>query len=242
MGGAMAWRSKNGIWLTGSPAQLLHEVGAVTALVGGGGKTSLMEHLAEAAQSRGLRAAAMTTTRIWAPPAYCRNEADCLRCWQAGQYALCGREAPQPGKLMEPAGELYRFLLERSDLLLVEADGAKGLPCKAPAEHEPVLPEECGCVVAVMGMDALGRPVEEVCFRTELVCRLLGCGGSHRLTAEDMARILLSEEGTRKNVGDRAYCVVLNKCDDDALLERGKTVAAALARRGHTDTVLARLK
>ena len=238
---AEAWRQEKGIWHRGTPGELL-AVSGVVALVGGGGKTGLMYCLAAEARDRGLRAAAMTTTRIWAPQAYCADADSCAQVWQAGDYAVCGCAAPQPGKLMAPGDELYRFLLEQSDLLLVEADGARGMPCKAPAEHEPVLPDECGRVVAVMGMDALGRPVEETCFRPELVCRLLGCGGEHRLTEDDMARILLNEEGSRKHVGGRAYSIVLNKCDNDVLLERGKAVAAALERRGHRDTVLTRLR
>ena len=166
---AEAWRQEKGIWRRGTPGELL-AVSGVVALVGGGGKTGLMYCLAAEARDSGLRAAAMTTTRIWAPQAYCADADSCAQVWQAGDYAVCGCAAPQPGKLMAPGDELRRFLLERSDLLLVEADGARGMPCKAPAEHEPVLPDECGRVVAVMGMDALGRPVEEI---TPRILRLL---------------------------------------------------------------------
>ena len=44
-----------------------------------------------------------------------------------------------------------RQAMELSDLVLVEADGSKRLPCKVPADHEPVLLPESDIVVAVLG-------------------------------------------------------------------------------------------
>lgn len=242
MGEGRFWYRDKGIWTAAGPERLLEQLSPVTALVGGGGKSTLMDCLARAAQDRGWPTAAMTTTRIWQPETFCTSPEECGACWRDGRYALCGRAAPQPGKLMEPEEAQYRWLLENSRLLLVEADGSKHRPCKAPADYEPVLPAECGCVLGVMGLSALDRPVEECCFRPELVCRLLGCDGGHLLTQEDMARILVSGEGTAKQVGERKYWVVLNQCDDEERLARGMAVAHALEERGHRSTVLTRLK
>ena len=44
--------------------------------------------------------------------------------------------------------------MELSDLVLIEADGSKRLPCKVPADHEPVLLPESDIVVAVLGLSA----------------------------------------------------------------------------------------
>jgi len=237
-----AWWKEGGTWVRGRPEDYFSPAGKVLALVGGGGKTSLMYCLAAGFQRMGIDAAAMTTTRIWRPDDLCRTAKDCLSRWEAGRFALCGQDAPQAGKLMAPEDHVYRWLLEHSGVLLVEADGARGLPCKAPADHEPVLPKECSCVLAVMGLDALGGPVGEVCFRPELVCALLGCTPEHRLTPEDAAELLLSIRGARKDVGARKYCVVLNKCDDVERLRQGKELAGLLESRGHAETVLTRLR
>lgn len=48
-----------------------------------------------------------------------------------------------------------------SDVLLIEADGAKRLPLKVPEEWEPVIPELVDLLIGVVGMDALGEPDSE---------------------------------------------------------------------------------
>jgi len=134
------------------------------------------------------------------------------------------------------------WLLAYADVLVCEADGARHMACKAPADHEPVILPQSDLVIGVMGMDVLGEPVDAVCHRPERVCALLGCDGAHRLTEEDMANILLSEQGTRKQVGGRDYCIVLNKCDDAQRLEAGKRIAAILRGRGQRMIVLTQLR
>ena len=44
------------------------------------------------------------------------------------------------------------------DFILNEADGSRMRPFKAPADHEPVVPECTTILVPVAGVDALGRP------------------------------------------------------------------------------------
>ena len=89
-----------------------------------------------------------------------------------------------------------------------------------------------------MGTEVMGGAVGEVCHRPEYVCALLGCDQAHRLTAQDMAKILTSEKGTKKNVGERAYYVVLNKCDDEKRMADGMRVMEAMKERGQTNCVL----
>lgn len=215
--------------------------GNVVSIVGAGGKTSLLYTLAGARTARGARTAVLTTTKIVAPAAYCRTAGDCLARWQDGRYAVCGEPAAE-GKLAPPRAALLGWLLQTADCLLIEADGAKRRPCKAPAGHEPVILPETDAVIGVMGLDALGQTVGAICHRPERVCALLGCAPEHVLTESDLAHILLSENGTRKEVRDRPYYIVLNKCDDAARRVQGERIAALLAARGHTKTILTRLK
>ena len=89
-----------------------------------------------------------------------------------------------------------------------------------------------------MGIEVMDGTVGTVCHRPEYVCALLGCDENHRLTAEDMAQILVSERGTRKNVSDRDYYTVLNKCDNEKRMEDGRQVLLALKQRGHECALL----
>ena len=60
----------------------------------------------------------------------------------------------------------------------------------------------------------------------------------HCLTAQDMARIFVSDKGSRKNVGDRAFYTVLNKCDDTRRLDNGMQVVRELGSLGQQNAVL----
>ena len=228
-------------WHHGNTLECMNLPGHVISLVGGGGKTTLLFHLAEFFQSKGLRTAVITTTKIFRPNRVCADQSQCEAAWAAGAYAICGEDAPG-GKLSAPAPDLLEWLLVRSEILLAEADGARRMACKMPAEHEPVLLPQTDTVIGVMGLDVLGQPVGDVCFRPERICELLGCTMEHRLTPDDLASILLSPTGTRKGVETRHYYIVLNKCDDPFRLAGGQAVAAHLETLGQTQNFLTRFR
>lgn len=209
----------------------------VISLVGGGGKSTLLAYLAACFAARGMRTVVMTTTRMACPAHVCMSIEDCRACWARGEYAACGQRA-ENGKFRAPEDALLAALLEEADAVIVEADGAHMRACKAPAEHEPVILPESDIVIGVMGAEVLGHAVGEVCHRPQYVCALLGCTEDHLLTARDMARILTSESGTRKNVGTREFFVVINKCDDEKRLENGQRVMEALREYGQENCVL----
>lgn len=209
----------------------------VISLVGGGGKSTLLEYLASRFAARGLRTAIMTTTRMACPEYICRSIGQCRARWAQGQYAACG-EQTENGKFRQPEAALLDQLLEEAQIVIVEADGSHRLACKAPAEHEPVILPQSDIVIGVMGVEVLGCAVDAVCHRPEYVRALLGCDGNHLLTADDLAKIFLSPKGTKKDVGCRDYFTVINKCDDAARREKGQGILQALARQGHENAVL----
>ena len=209
----------------------------VISLVGGGGKSTLLEYLARCFAARGMRTAIMTTTRMACPAHVCADMTDCRTCWARGEYAACGRRE-ENGKFRAPDDALLKALMEETDVLIVEADGSHRLACKAPAEHEPVILPGSDIVIGVMGLEVMGCAVGEVCHRPQYVCALLGCEMEHLLTVADMAQILVSQSGTRKNVGARDYYVVLNKCDDAQRRRHGEAVLAELKKRGQENAVL----
>ncbi len=43
------------------------------------------------------------------------------------------------------------------DVVIVEADGSRRLPFKAPAQHEPVIPTSTTVLMPVVGLDVLGK-------------------------------------------------------------------------------------
>lgn len=184
-------------------------------LVGGGGKTTVMYELATAWAACGRKVLVLTSTHILQPAdgSFAADAAAVQNLWQQGRYAFIGTPEPSTGKLTAPQQRLYEALQPQADVILCEADGSKHHPCKAPAEHEPVLLPDSDIVLAVAGMDALGRQLAQACQRPQLAAELLGCSAEKIIDAQMLASLLLSEQGARKNVGARAYYIVLNKCD-----------------------------
>lgn len=238
---AEAYWHDNGEWHYGIPADYFCSPGRVISIVGGGGKSSLMEHLAEEYSQKGLKTAVMTTTKIYRPETFCKTAAECEGCWKEERYAICGALNDE-GKLGRPTDELLSWLDREADIILSEADGARMMPCKAPAEYEPVFLPQTDMVIAVMGMEVPGRTVGDICFRPEKVCELLGCGMEHVLNSDDLVKLLLSDSGMRKLVGNMEYHIVLNKCDDEQRMQQAKAILRLLEAKGHFRTVLTRLK
>ncbi len=186
----------------------------IICFVGAGGKTTIMYELAQAFAAQGRKALVLTSTHILQPEHFfAQDEASVQRLWQQKHYAVIGTVEEKTGKLTAPDQALYAKLKMQADIVLCEADGARHLPCKLPAEHEPVILAACDTVIAVCGMDALGKPLAEVCFRAELAAKFLNITPETLVTEKHLAKLLTSVQGARKNVGARDYYIVLNKCD-----------------------------
>lgn len=184
-------------------------------LVGGGGKTTVMYELAADWAACGRKVLALTSTHILCPAdgSFAADAAAVHNLWQQRRYAVIGTPELATGKLTLPPQSVYEALKLQADVILCEADGSRHHPYKVPAAHEPVLLPDSDIVLAVAGMDALGRPLAQACQRPQLAAELLGCNAEKIIDAQMLASLLRSEQGAHKNVGARAYYIVLNKCD-----------------------------
>ena len=215
----------------------------VIAIIGGGGKSSLMVALGEEFRHRGETAVMTTTTHIRPPRqnGYMGDDAAVLgsllascRLMTVGTMSEERKFGPSP---------LLERLPELADRVIIEADGTKGLPLKVPNDREPVIPPFADAVIAVAGLSALGRPLGEVCHRPELAKLRFDLEPDQIVTPELMAMLLSSPLAQRKDVGSRPYAVLLNQADrarpDEIaalatlLLQKGveRVVTAALQRR-----------
>ena len=212
------------------------------AVVGGGGKTSLCFALAGELVEAGKKVITSTTTRvrsseaarapvvIFLPPgtpSY-KNIEEGLRK-EAHVFVAQGPAEPGKVKGVSPARADSLFNRLPLDYLIVEADGAAGLPLKAPADHEPVIPPSATRVVAVAGLEALGRPMDSsTVFRAEIFGRLTGLGQGDTITPEALSRVFLCSDGLFRGTPDGAEkTVFLNKLDLVSSV-KGPTVQARL--------------
>jgi probable selenium-dependent hydroxylase accessory protein YqeC len=217
----------------------------VVSLVGGGGKTTLMFRLARELADGGSRVLTTTTTKVARPhpaqSAHVLIRADSAALIQAADRLLqrgirhmtaahgCGAA---PDKLAGlPLAALTAVIAAgRFDWILVEADGAKRRPLKAPAAHEPVVPRESTDIVAVVGLEAIGQPLAAPwVFRCDQYARISGLAPGTAVTPESAVAVLTHPRGIMKGAPAGARrCVFLNKADDTRRLALGRELAAAL--------------
>lgn len=101
------------------------------------------------------------------------------------------------------------------DLILVEADGSKHLPIKAPADHEPVLPPATDVVIGCIGLDCLGKPLDErSVHRPALFSTISGCGKGELLSFQHLINLVNHPQGLFKAVpGNTRRVLLMNKAD-----------------------------
>ena len=193
----------------------------VTAVIGSGGKTSLLYELAEELRSYGTVLLA-TTTHIMRPPQYpfVQTPEELAAALAAGGIACAGSLTPE-GKLAAPAFDGWQ---QAADFVLVEADGSRRRPLKAHARHEPVIPPCTRQVICAVGLSGLHRPVSEVVHRPELFCPLVGCTPEDEATPERVARALVQE-----HLADTYF---LNQAESGSALQDAKIVASHLKPQG----------
>lgn len=240
--------------------------GQAAAAVGAGGKTSLLEALAAECHAAGWRPALFTTTtKIFAPAGEAPlllGEAPSLS--QAlgslganfpGPVTLArGRlgEAPDPAEPARRRVKLDGFTPEeaslfrgRAGILLIEADGARGLSIKAPGPEEPVVPAWADAVLGVVGLTILGAPLNEAhVFRAERFGRAAGLAPGAPIGPEAIGRLALHPEGLFKGApGGARKVLVLNQGDAVPGLENLERIAyitwsIAGAPRGPAEVVV----
>lgn len=195
----------------------------VTAVIGSGGKSTLLHTLAGELSGRVLLC---TSTHFLAYddlPLLTDPTADDLRRAFAEHRVVCAARRSPEGKLAD-CGLPYEQLAELADYVLVEADGSRRLPLKAHAGHEPVIPPCSRQVVCVVGLSGLHGAVQETVHRPEIFCRLTGCRPEDEVTAELAAKGLLAE-----HLADTFF---LNQVESDLALQDAEIMASLLKKQG----------
>ncbi len=119
--------------------------------------------------------------------------------------------------------------------LLIEADGSRMLPLKAPAEYEPAIPEFVDTVVVLAGISGLGKPLSSAwVHRPERFAVLSGLSLGENINPQALLRVLKHPLGGLKNIPPQARRIVLfNQADTDELQSIAQGMAPSLLEDFH---------
>ena len=239
----------------------------IISFVGGGGKTSLIYELGNELRKLGKKVIITTTTHMFMP----QNNVvltgkidDIIGLLNSENMITVGMVCDEKNakikknqlknettfdnieeeKLKKISGlpeGVAKCLIELADFVLVEADGSKRLPLKMPASHEPVILNGSNLVIGVCGIDAIGKTIKETCHRPNLVSKFLNVNEEYIINESDIAKILLSDKGQRKNV-NCDYKVVVNKVDNIERFEIGKNILNEFSKFGVGELILTTFK
>jgi len=227
---------------------LLHHIpltgGDVISIVGSGGKTTLMYLLARELSNKGDKVITTTTTKIFPPhpsqsPRLVTSDCEDVLLNKTQELIQKEKHLTLAESLIGTKLKgLSPFLIDKihekkmADVILIEADGAKRCPLKAPNETEPVIPSSTTLTLAVVGLDGIGKPnTEEYVFRPQYFSRLTGVKEGEIITAESVSRVILHPEGLRRGTPKKARVLpILNKGEIEGGLEAGIEIAQFIAK------------
>ncbi|MBG0788178.1 MAG: putative selenium-dependent hydroxylase accessory protein YqeC [Anaerolineaceae bacterium] len=213
--------------------------GESVALTGAGGKTSLMFALADSFVGPVILT---TTTHLgaWQAPLAKKHlilqpgeELSHDFCKSAQKVLVTGPvSADDRLSAMEPRQlEALREYCRNNDIpLLIEADGARQRNLKAPADHEPVVPEWVDQVIVVAGLAGLDQPLDETTVhRPERFAALSGSDLGEPISCEALIAVLGNGEGGLKDIPPNAKrTLFLNQADTPKLQSQAGRIASEL--------------
>lgn len=232
---------------SGNLASTLKLEPGITAIIGSGGKSTLLKALGLELMRAGGRVLLCTTTHMfpvagvpwdgssrrldavpWKPGAAHVPGCTCEACASLARGSICqaGVLDPETGKLSAPA-EPIGELAQRFNYVLAEADGSKRLPLKAHAAWEPVIPSGTANIVWIVGASGLGKPINEAVHRPELFCERCGCETTDIATPERVAQVLNAEMQALRLDAARVMLNQVDALSDPTMADRFE---AALGR------------
>jgi probable selenium-dependent hydroxylase accessory protein YqeC len=205
----------------------------LVTLVGGGGKTTALFALGG---QLGPTAILTTTTKMGRDrtggymPLF-DPAPEQLEAALAATGSVLAWQADDDHRALGVSPETCDRWFDMADHVIVEADGSRRRPFKAPLDYEPVVPSRTTVLVACVGAGAFNGVIAEVCQRPERVADLAGCAPADALTPSRLAKVLLSAHGSRKGCPpDARFVVMLNKvgrADESYIAEVGVRVEGA---------------
>lgn len=219
----------------------------VISLVGGGGKTSAAFWLAQQFKAKGHNVFVSTTTKMYLPDI---NQADYFISLEETEGSLITHKfnyLSEPGitfcyqalirsnnkqeknKVSGITPTLIDTLKNESHftVFIIEADGAKRLPIKAPDRHEPCIPITSDMVIGVTGAEVIHtRAIPERIHRWNLFSALTQCNAGETIDSRVLGNLIEHRQGMFKQAPEQAIKIwLINKIDLVSDYQKVKSLA-----------------
>ena len=193
--------------------------GDVVCIVGAGGKSSLMIHVANELAANGLKVLVTTTTKMGK-----RQINSLMNVDTSGQFfkgetikpgvyacAKLGDEKAIAPDIDELEGNIARF-----DVTLIEADGSACKPLKGWHENEPVVPEFTTKTIGVIDVSVIGKTLtEDIVHRFDLFTQITGRNLGDEFRLSDVISIINSKNGLFQNSTNQKKIIYCSKAETD---------------------------
>ncbi|KNF07100.1 putative selenium-dependent hydroxylase accessory protein YqeC [Gottschalkia purinilytica] len=199
----------------------------LVSIVGGGGKTTTMFKLAKELRALNKKVLVTTTTAIMMPDEsqydnfiiYGEGIKDNMENVTNGSVTVIVKNIIREDKLKGIEKETIEDIVSKNifDVILVEADGSKRKPIKAPSYHEPVIPNSTTKVIGVIGMDSVGKEINEKnVHRPEIFTSVTDSKFGEIIDENIIFNLVISNEGLYKDSPklSKKY-LILNKAEGE---------------------------
>jgi molybdenum cofactor cytidylyltransferase len=225
--------------------------GEMVSLIGAGGKTTTLLHLAKELRDAGKKVLVTTTTKIFKPSKphvdrlFIVEDVDALLSEAAKLDAPliigAGSKLDQDKLIGLPARWLEEIATSKHfAAVLVEADGAASRLFKVPSEFEPVVPGTTGLTIWMLSIKVIGKPLDGTSVhRAETAAALSGARLETPVTEEIILNLARHPEGCLKGIpASSRKSAMINQADSPEEIERAKQLGKALLQLGFDRVVV----
>lgn len=214
------------------------------SFVGGGGKTTTIFQLAKELLKLNKKVLISTTTKIFTPSKdeynyFFLKDIDEGFSPINGTITVLGEEIREDkliGISKDKSDKIFKS--DIFDYILMESDGSKRKPIKAPGLDEPVVPKTTTKTIGVIGLDCLGEKIDDLTVhRPELLLEISGESPLDTIDEETIIRLILHNNGIFKNAcGDKI--LLLNKADDEERISRAIKIREKLDNTIYSNIII----
>lgn len=198
-------------------------------VTGSGGKTTIIDEIAEILCNHGKKVLVTTSTKILFPKK--NNSIVIMNKEILENIKISNPEIIYGAKEYLGKDKLGGFDCDEIDdiktngnfdFIIVEGDGSKGKSLKGYEAYEPVIPKTTDILIAVIGLDIIGKTVNDSnIHRVNNVLSLINKNIDENVDYEDILELIRNKDGYFKYHVENNY-LILNKVNEQNRIDSEK--------------------